>query len=85
MIAAFRTVMGMELTPKHRLARRAATTLAAWLAAYGIVSLVTTAGGDWLAAAPAALRTLVMSGVLVITMVNLLMPTIGKLITRLFP
>jgi antibiotic biosynthesis monooxygenase (ABM) superfamily enzyme len=68
----------------RRLARRVVTTLAAWLAAYAVVTVVVTLGGAPLAAAPAAVRTLVISGALVIIMLNVLMPVLGGLVARLF-
>lgn len=70
--------------PTSSLIRRAATTLAAWLAAYVVVTAVVTAGGATLARAPRSLQTLVISGVLVILMVNVVMPAIGATMTRLF-
>jgi hypothetical protein len=60
------------------------TTAAAWVGAYLTVNLVAIAGGHTLAAAPRELQTLVVSGALVIIMVNALMPLIGRGVARLF-
>jgi hypothetical protein len=65
-------------------ARRVAITVAAWAAAYAVVNVVVMAGGSRLATAPRGVQTLVVSGTLVIVMVNLLMPAIGGLVGRLF-
>jgi antibiotic biosynthesis monooxygenase (ABM) superfamily enzyme len=67
-----------------RFRQRVVTTLAAWLVAYTIVGVVFVAGGRWLAAVPMAVRLLIVSGVLVIVMVNVLMPVLGGLVARLF-
>jgi antibiotic biosynthesis monooxygenase (ABM) superfamily enzyme len=70
--------------PGNRMARRVVTTLIAWLVAYLIVTIVFVAGGFWLAGAPMPVRLLVVSGVLVIVMVNVLMPAMSRLIGKLF-
>jgi antibiotic biosynthesis monooxygenase (ABM) superfamily enzyme len=72
------------MTTKGKLARRATTTVIAWFAAYAIVTLVSTAGGSALAGAPRSTQTLVVSGTLVLAMVNGVMPAIGGLVARLF-
>jgi antibiotic biosynthesis monooxygenase (ABM) superfamily enzyme len=69
---------------RHRIARSGVTTLVAWIAAYAIVNAVTAAGGEVLAAASAPVRMLVVSGVLVVVMVNGLMPVLAGLVARLF-
>jgi antibiotic biosynthesis monooxygenase (ABM) superfamily enzyme len=65
-------------------ARRVVATIITWMAAYAIVTLVFLVGGEALAGAPAPVRALVVSGVLVIVMVNVLMPALTRLIARLF-
>jgi antibiotic biosynthesis monooxygenase (ABM) superfamily enzyme len=59
-------------------------TLIAWLDGYVIVTIVFVAGGSWLANAPTPVRLLVVSGVLVISMVNVLMPLLSRLVDKLF-
>jgi hypothetical protein len=59
-----------------------ATTLAAWLVAFGVVTALLTAFGDELASLPLALRALVISGVLVALMVNLVMPVLNVAVAR---
>jgi hypothetical protein len=76
--------MGMDINARRQLARRIVITLAAWVAAYLLVTLVFVVGGDQLAGAPAPVRFLVVSGVLVIVMVNVLMPFLGRTVGRLF-
>ena len=56
---------------------RVATTLAAWLVAFVVVTSLLTLFGDELGSLPPALRALVISGVLVTLMVNLVMPVLG--------
>ncbi|MEV4538985.1 hypothetical protein AB0J82_34950 [Asanoa sp. NPDC049518] len=72
------------MTKTQKFARRATTTVIAWLAAYVIVTLVIHAGGSALAAAPRGTQTLVVSGTLVVAMVNGVMPAIGGLVGRIF-
>jgi antibiotic biosynthesis monooxygenase (ABM) superfamily enzyme len=57
---------------------RVATTLAAWLVAFVVVTSLLTLFGDELGSLPPALRALVISGVLVTLMVNLVMPVLGQ-------
>ena len=71
--------------PARRLARRVVTTLTVWIAAYAIVGALFVVAGRTLERTPIALRLLVISGVLVITMVNFLMPALNKLLSKLFP
>jgi len=68
----------------NRLARRLVTTFLAWVAAYLVVNGVVLAGGSALATASPALRTLVISGTLVILMINVLMPVIARVVAHLF-
>nr|WP_296065342.1 hypothetical protein [uncultured Actinoplanes sp.] len=67
-----------------QLARRVTTTLLAWIAAYAVVNVVVLLGGPALAATSSAVRTLVISGTLVILMINVLMPVIVGVVGRLF-
>jgi len=60
------------------------TTLLAWIAAYAVVNVVMLLGGPALATASSAVRTLVISGTLVILMINVLMPVIVGVVGRLF-
>ncbi|MUL40409.1 hypothetical protein FZ103_04310 [Streptomonospora sp. PA3] len=61
---------------------RAATTLAAWAAAFGIVLVLLTLFGDALAALAMPARALLISGVLVVVMVNLVMPRVSAAVDR---
>jgi antibiotic biosynthesis monooxygenase (ABM) superfamily enzyme len=58
------------------------TTLAAWLVAFLVVTMLLTLFGDELGSLPLALRALVMSGVLVALMANLVMPVVSAAIAR---
>ena len=69
----------------RRLAHRVVTTLVVWVAAYAVVGILFLVAGEVLERAPTALRLLVISGVLVIMMVNFLVPFLNKLLDRLFP
>ena len=62
---------------------RLATTLAAWLIAFSVVSTLLQLFGDQLAAMSPTLRALVISGTLVALMVNVVMPFLGPRIARL--
>ena len=64
---------------------QAAMTLAAWLIAFLIVMLLSTVLRDQLASLPLPLRALVLSGVLVVLMVNLIMPLISTALARALP
>jgi antibiotic biosynthesis monooxygenase (ABM) superfamily enzyme len=66
-----------------QLMARLATTLAAWLAAFTVVTTLLTLFGDQLGALPLGLRALVISGTLVALMVNLVMPAISVAVSRL--
>jgi antibiotic biosynthesis monooxygenase (ABM) superfamily enzyme len=59
-----------------------ATTLAAWLVAFLVVTALLTVFGDQLGSLPLALRALVISGVLVAVMVNLVMPVVSAALGR---
>jgi antibiotic biosynthesis monooxygenase (ABM) superfamily enzyme len=63
---------------------RVATTLGAWLVAFGVVTALLTLFGDELGSLPLALRALVISGVLVVLMVNLVMPLLSVVVARRF-
>jgi antibiotic biosynthesis monooxygenase (ABM) superfamily enzyme len=58
------------------------TTLAAWLAAYLIVTALLTIFGEQLGSLPLALRALVISGVLVALMANVVMPVLSVAVAR---
>jgi antibiotic biosynthesis monooxygenase (ABM) superfamily enzyme len=64
---------------------KVATTIAAWVVAFLVVTALLSLFGDELAALPLAVRALIMSGVLVTLMVNLAMPVVGVGIGRLLP
>ena len=61
---------------------RLATTLAAWIVAFSVVSSLLQLFGDQLAAMSPTLRALVISGILVVLMVNVVMPVLGPRIAR---
>jgi antibiotic biosynthesis monooxygenase (ABM) superfamily enzyme len=67
---------------QRRLLAKVATTIAAWLVAFLVVTALLSLFGDQLAALPLAVRALIMSGVLVTLMVNLAMPVVGLGIGR---
>jgi antibiotic biosynthesis monooxygenase (ABM) superfamily enzyme len=60
-------------------------TLAAWLAAFLTVLMISTVFRRELAALPRVVRALVLSGVLVALMVNLVMPIVSVAIQRWLP
>ena len=60
----------------------AATTLGAWLVAFVVVTGLLTLFGDQLGSLPLALRALVISGLLVVLMVNLVMPVLSGAVAR---
>jgi antibiotic biosynthesis monooxygenase (ABM) superfamily enzyme len=62
-----------------------ATTLGAWLVAFGVVTALLSVFGDELASLSLAPRALLISGVLVALMVNLVMPVLGVAVARLVP
>jgi antibiotic biosynthesis monooxygenase (ABM) superfamily enzyme len=62
-----------------------ATTLGAWLVAFGVVMALLSVFGDELASLSLAPRALLISGVLVALMVNLVMPVLGVAVARLVP
>ena len=59
-----------------------ATTLGAWLVAFVVVTALLTLFGDELGSLPLALRALVISGLLVVLMVNLVMPVLSAAVAR---
>jgi antibiotic biosynthesis monooxygenase (ABM) superfamily enzyme len=61
---------------------RVATTLAAWLTAFLVVTALLRVFGDQLGALPLELRALVLSGVLVGLMANVVMPTLTVVVPR---
>jgi hypothetical protein len=66
---------------RRRLARLA-TTVGAWLVAFGVVTALLTLFGEELGSLPLALRALVISGVLATFMVNLVMPILSVAVAR---
>lgn len=58
------------------------TTLLAWGSVYGLLLTIFWVFGPQLAALPAALRLLLVSGVLVGLMANLVMPAVTRLVDR---
>ena len=62
---------------------RLATTLATWLVAFSIVRTLLELFGHQLAAMSATQRALLLSGTLVVLMVNVVMPFLGPRIARL--
>jgi hypothetical protein len=64
---------------------RIATTLAAWLVAFLIVTALLSLLGDELASLPLALRALVMSGVLMTVMTTVVMPALSVAVGRWLP
>ena len=71
---------GTQPVARRRLARLV-TTLAAWAAAYLVVLVILTVLGRQLTALPVPLRAAVISGVMIAVMLNLVMPTLNKVIT----
>jgi antibiotic biosynthesis monooxygenase (ABM) superfamily enzyme len=72
----------MSALRTHRFVSRVATTLAAWVVAFAVVTTLLTLFDDQLGALPPALRALVISGTLVALMVNLVMPALSAAISR---
>jgi antibiotic biosynthesis monooxygenase (ABM) superfamily enzyme len=72
----------MSETLTHRWLAKVTTTLAAWLVAFSVVTLLLTFLGDELGALPVPLRALVISGALVALMVNLVMPFVSGAVAR---
>jgi antibiotic biosynthesis monooxygenase (ABM) superfamily enzyme len=64
---------------------RLVTTLATWLVAFSIVRTLLELFGHQLASMSPTLRALLLSGTLVVLMVNVVMPFIGPRIARLLP
>jgi antibiotic biosynthesis monooxygenase (ABM) superfamily enzyme len=61
---------------------RLATTLAAWLIAFAVVTSLLNLLGPQLSAMSPTLRALVISGTLVVLMVNVVMPLLSVRISR---
>jgi antibiotic biosynthesis monooxygenase (ABM) superfamily enzyme len=64
---------------------RLVTTLAAWLVAFVVASVLLTLFGDELQTLPLALRALLISGVLAALMANLVMPVLSAAVARWIP
>ena len=77
---------GSEQSENRALARRPVAivlmTLGAWLVAFAVVLTLLTLLRHELNSLPLALRALVISGVLVVLMVNLVMPLLNMAIAR---
>jgi antibiotic biosynthesis monooxygenase (ABM) superfamily enzyme len=77
----------MTERPDHRAAARRwharlATTLAAWMAAFLIVTALLSVLGDELASLPLAIRAIVISGVVVTAMTTVVMPALNIAVGR---
>jgi antibiotic biosynthesis monooxygenase (ABM) superfamily enzyme len=70
-----------RVKPRRWLARLVMTA-AAWLVAFLVVMALLTLFSDELASLPLALRALVLSGVLVLLMVNVVMPPLSQAVGR---
>jgi antibiotic biosynthesis monooxygenase (ABM) superfamily enzyme len=73
------------MNPARRLRSHVLTTLLAWSAAYMVATALRGCAGSWLRTLPAWASTLVTSGVLAASMVNLAMPAIRSIIAPLRP
>jgi uncharacterized membrane protein len=67
-------------TPPWR--ARLATTLAAWMAAFGVVMTLLSLLGDELGSLPLAIRALILSGAVVTIMTTVVMPTLEAVVRR---
>jgi antibiotic biosynthesis monooxygenase (ABM) superfamily enzyme len=68
------------MTPPWR--ARLATTIAAWMAAFGVVTALLSVLGDELGSLPLAIRALIISGVVVTMMTTVVMPALSVAIGR---
>jgi uncharacterized membrane protein len=68
------------MTPPWR--ARLATTIAAWMAAFGVVTALLSVLGDELGSLPLAIRALIISGVVVTMMTTVVMPALSVAIAR---
>jgi antibiotic biosynthesis monooxygenase (ABM) superfamily enzyme len=66
----------------RRWSARLATTLAAWMTAFLIVTALLSVLGDELASQPLAIRALVISGVVVTAMTTVVMPALNVVVGR---
>lgn len=69
----------------RRLRSHVLTTLLAWSAAYVVATALHGCAGSWLRTLPTWGNTLVTSGVLAVSMVNLAMPAIRSILDRSRP
>jgi antibiotic biosynthesis monooxygenase (ABM) superfamily enzyme len=69
-------------SPARRWLAAVATTLAAWLVGFLVVTALLTLLRDQLGSLPLALRALVISGVLVALMANVVMPVLSVAVAR---
>lgn len=58
------------------------TTLVAWSAAFAVVMVLLVSFGPQIASLPVAIRAMLISGAVVIVMVNLVMPVLNRTIAR---
>jgi hypothetical protein len=72
---------GAEQTRAWR--ARAMTTVAAWLAVFVIVTVLFSVFGEELESLPLTVRALVISGVVVGLMINIVMPRVNRVVSRL--
>jgi uncharacterized membrane protein len=68
------------MTPPWR--ARLATTIAAWMAAFGVVTALLSVLGDELGSLPLAIRALIISGVVVTIMTTIVMPALNLAVRR---
>jgi antibiotic biosynthesis monooxygenase (ABM) superfamily enzyme len=66
----------------HRWFAAVLVTVAAWLVAFLVVTALLSLFGDELGSLPLALRALVISGVLVVLMINVVMPALNAAVAR---
>jgi antibiotic biosynthesis monooxygenase (ABM) superfamily enzyme len=59
-----------------------ATTLVAWMVAFGVVTALLSVLGDELDSLPLAIRALIISGVVVTIMTTMVMPALGVAVRR---
>src|SRR3954470_24295528 len=79
-----RTVRAMLASRPRLWTARLATTLVAWLIAFAVVTSLLNVFGHQLSAMSPMLRALVISGTLVVLMVNVVMPLLSVRTARWF-
>jgi len=83
-LGCLRTVRAMLASRSRLWTARLATTLAAWLIAFAVVTSLLNVFSHQLSAMSPTLRALVISGMLVVLMVNVVMPFLSVRISRWF-